>query len=272
MALSPVSFAQDAGVDTSFKARKARAQQRADEKDFAGCEADFSALSGSDNPAWSRPIDSAYSAACCAALAGHVDQAFAHLEQLLRYQEPRPAREAVGDADLHGLQGDARWSAFVRQVNELEASNRVSPGIKVLVDADQAERQQGLTADSVKRDAARRAQLSRLLQAKRSWSLDDLLAASLIFQHGQTVDEIARAHALAKQALGLAPTSCRTQHMVAITEDRLLIRQGKMQKYGTQYSCPNGTCTRDPVDPAVSDAQRAALCVPPLNEQDEVLK
>jgi hypothetical protein len=266
----------DAGAPpTSFKARKAHALQLYDAHDFVGCSAAYEAIA-QQAPAWSRPVESVYNAACCAALAGQPDRAFALLDRLLGYGEPRQGRSALQDPDLVGLTKDRRWAAFEKKVQALDAREALDPRLKALIDADQAERQgPSMAAGTVDRDRARRVTLVALLDAGAVKSARDLLAASLLFQHGSTADEFGRANTLARKALALEPSSCRAQHMVAITEDRHLVRLGKRQKYGTQYECANNTldhCVRQPVDPSTTDAERTALCVPPLAEQDETMK
>jgi hypothetical protein len=272
-ALPALAGPLDGGAATpTFKERRAQAQALYDAHDFAKCAVEFETLA-QNAPAWSRPVENVYNGACCAALASNTDQAFALLDRLLGYGESRQGRDAVNDADLASLKNDARWKRFEAKVLALEAKDRLDPRIKVVVDADQADRQGAMTKQTVERDRLRRVALTKLLDAGIAKSVRDLLSSSLVFQHGATADEIARANALARQALALAPDFCPAQHMVAITEDRHLIRLGKLQKYGTQYSCNEGKpCGRDPVDPTTTDAERVALCVPPLAEQDETMQ
>ncbi len=273
LTLPAIAQAVDGGSPPpTFKARKAHAQQRYDARDFQACLVEYEAIA-QQAPAWSRPVESIYNAACCAALAGKPDQAFGLLDRLLAYNEPAQGRYALKDADLAGLQKDPRWAVFTARVEALDAASPMDPRLKAIRDADQAERQgPSMKPDTVARDKARRVALTKLLDAGVAKTMRDFLAASLIFQHGATTEEIGRANALARRALALAPDSCPAQHMVAITEDRHLERLGKLQKYGTQYSCDDNTmakCHRDPVDPTTTDAERTALCVPPLAEQDE---
>jgi hypothetical protein len=262
----------DSPPTQTFKERREHAQARHDAHDFPSCAVEFEALA-QNAPAWSRPVESIYRSACCAALAGKTDQAFTLLDRLLSFGEAAQGRDALQDADLAGLKKDARWKGFEAKVHALEAKVALDPRIKALVDADQAERQGAMTKQVAERDRTRRTTLGKLLDAGAAKSVRDFLSAALVFQHGATADEIARANTLARKALALAPDSCPAQYMVAITEDRHLIRLGKLQKYGTQYSCDEGQpCRRDPVDPTTTDAERAALCVPPLAEQDETMQ
>lgn len=51
---------------------------------------------------------------------------------------------------------------------------------------------------------------------------------------------------------------------MAAAYDRWLMRQGRAQKYGTQYLIRDGRWVLYEVDPATTDAQRARWNVPPL--------
>ena len=122
----------------------------------------------------------------------------------------------------------------------------------------------------VTRDAARRARFDQLLKQGKVKSARDYWMAALLFQHGATVDDIDRARTYAKKANALQST-CSTRRMMALTEDRWLMYQHKPQKYGTQFRgepVDGGTpkWVLYEVDPTVTDAQRAKLCVGPLSE------
>ncbi len=277
--LSPSAFGSSLDAGTlSFKARRSAAQSHYDAKDFAVCETEYEALA-EKAPAWASPGDSLYNAACCAALAGHADHAFALLDALVTLGDSGAARDVAADDDLTSLHSDKRWPAFTARVAALVAKDTISPAIAALVDADQADRAQDPSrwtktqiSAFVARDAARRAKLSKLLNAGAAKTVRDYWSAALVFQHGLTATNYARAHALAKKAVSLRPDWCLALKMTALTEDRHLESLGKLQKYGTQYRCPEGQfshCPRAPVDPAVTDAEREALCVPPLAEQDD---
>ena len=90
--------------------------------------------------------------------------------------------------------------------------------------------------------------------------------AAMVHQHGATVEELQRAHDYARKAVALDPAHERAKWLAAASEDRILTRQGKPQKWTTQYRCDKGACELFPYDPAITDAQRAAAGVPTLDE------
>lgn len=62
--------------------------------------------------------------------------------------------------------------------------------------------------------------------------------AAYLLQHGEGSADFTLAHDYAKKAVAMG--SQVTKWLYAATLDRLLISQGKLQKYGTQYQLVNG--------------------------------
>jgi hypothetical protein len=92
---------------------------------------------------------------------------------------------------------------------------------------------------------------------------ENYYGAALLFQHGRTPADFALARALAERAAALGHP--KAKRLAALAEDRYLVRMGKPQRCGTQFSCTSGQGWRlDPVDSAVSDAERVARGVDPL--------
>ncbi len=73
-----------------------------------------------------------------------------------------------------------------------------------------------------------------------------------LLQHGEGSADFALAHDYAKKAVAMG--SQVTKWLYAATLDRLLISQGKLQKYGTQYQLVNGKKIYAPTDNTISDA------------------
>lgn len=117
-------------------------------------------------------------------------------------------------------------------------------------------------------DAARRVRVLDLIKQGAVRNAEDFCNAALIFQHGETVDEIKLAYSLASTSRALDPADKRCRWLSAAAWDRLLMRLNKPQWYGTQFTkSSTGTWELYPVDEtAVSDAERAELGVPPLAE------
>lgn len=143
--------------------------------------------------------------------------------------------------------------------------------------ADQAERENHPVYDTPDywalraRDAHRRQRVSELLAEGQAPAPEDYFHAALIYQHGETLDEIWRAHELAQRAADLGATGTLgdkdSRWLAAAALDRWLMYQGQPQKYGTQF-VPDGARIRLwDVDPATTDEERAAHHVPAVRDQ-----
>lgn len=115
-------------------------------------------------------------------------------------------------------------------------------------------------------DAARRSLVLELLKQGLVRSAEDYCNAALIFQHGDTVDEIRLAFSFATTSRALSPDEERCRWLSAAAWDRLLMRLKKPQWYGTQFTkTSTGKWELYLVDEtAVNDSDREALGVPPL--------
>ena len=117
-------------------------------------------------------------------------------------------------------------------------------------------------------DATRRVQVLDLIRQGGVRNAEDYCNAALIFQHGDTVDEIRLAYSLATTSRALDPASKRCKWLSAAAWDRLLMRLNRPQWYGTQFTKSQaGKWELYHVDEtAVSDSDRAELGVPPIAE------
>lgn len=115
-------------------------------------------------------------------------------------------------------------------------------------------------------DAARRTEVLAFIKQGTVRSAEDYCNAALIFQHGESVDDIRLAYSLATTSRALDPAGGRCKWLSAAAWDRLLMRLNKPQWYGTQFiKSSTGQWELYPVDEtAVSDSDRADLGVPPL--------
>ncbi len=138
--------------------------------------------------------------------------------------------------------------------------------IQALFQADQADRQadRPLPPDLTERDRARRETLEGLIAAGALQTTEDYFHAALIFQHGEHLNDYWRARELAIQAAERGSRPGRW--LAAAAYDRWLMRQGKPQKYGTQYVASGGCWMLWELDSATTDEERAAWNVPALAE------
>lgn len=153
-------------------------------------------------------------------------------------------------------------------VGESDVSNAE---MRRIFNADQKDRKSSLwntnRALVLKRDAARRKQVRKLLAEGKLHSGKDFERAAFIFQHGHTPDDFLLAHTLAMVAV--ARGDIKALWISAATLDRYLHSIHQPQIYGTQFDYkPDGGLTQKPYNrQLISDALRRDLGVPSQAEQ-----
>ena len=132
--------------------------------------------------------------------------------------------------------------------------------------ADQADRQGVIDWHAMsERDQTRETRVREMLSAGLIQSPKDYYHAAMVFQHTSEGDGLRLAHELSMIGAALGDKNCRW--LAAASYDRLLNRLGQEQRFGTQYVGVAGAApTLSPVSPGVSDAMRAALNVPTLQQ------
>lgn len=145
--------------------------------------------------------------------------------------------------------------------------------LKEIVTADQADRQPGPNGINWlvvgPRDKVRQQQILTLLREGNIRTSGDFNDAALVFQHGETVDDIRLAHALATVAWQADPQNKRARWLAAASWDRLLMRLKRPQWYGTQYTKSEKTGKWELYEMdenVVTDTERASMSVPTLAE------
>jgi len=159
--------------------------------------------------------------------------------------------------------------------------------IKQLFKEDIADRKAGnlqkRLPEIMKHDKKRARELRKLLEEldKRGNKLDiqTLYYAGFIFHHQGTKRATAKARSLASRGVQLCEGKntkiCKQiRWLYAGSTDRLLIKEGKLQKYGTQYRRKkNGKgFSLQSVDSSTTDEERKALNVPTLSEAKKLAK
>ena len=84
-----------------------------------------------------------------------------------------------------------------------------------------------------KKDKNRREIVERILKNKKIKTGTDFYHASMVFQHGESVKDFRKAQFLAEKSINLNYE--KAKWLYAATTDRLLMFQGKKQKFGTQF-------------------------------------
>lgn len=209
-----------------------------------------------------------YDAACCHALGGRPDAAFADLDRALA----GPFRDVVQltiDEDLAALHGDPRWPGLLQRFAARRAAFDGNPELLQLYTDDQGDRM--LPPEKIDwkvigpRDLAREKRVDEILAAGGAKTADDYFHAAMVFQHASTPEGIHHAHELAMKAVDLDPGFDTARWLAAASLDRELMYQHKPQKYGTQFqAAEDGVWRLYDVDPSVTDAEREQWNVPPI--------
>jgi len=224
-----------------------------------------------------RSQNGAYNSACAAAVTGHLDEAFIWLARSAEAGWRDTAHLEV-DADLDPLREDPRFIEFVQKVeaNARSHDKNNNSELRLLVEADQAVRQnlpdlketpveelkefwERLSAD----DARRRARVVEIISAGGARTGDDYFAAALVYQHGDDLDDFAKARDYAAKAVELGNE--RGRWLAAAAWDRWLVNAGYPQRFGTQYMC-SPDCELREWDESTTNEERARWNVPPLEE------
>lgn len=225
--------------------------------------------------------DAAYGAACCLAMAGDVEGAFARLQKIPSDQLPS---HFADDSDLVSLHGDPRWIALSArhradtQAQTARLDTALLDELRQRVDRDQAVRDRIIQDPQ---DAAAHEELVAVDRDNTAW-LKAYLAAHgwpshakvgrggsqafwLLAQHADA-DPQFQAQVLDLMGAAVARGEASGAHLAYLT-DRVRLAQGKPQLYGTQFENSEGLWRpRTLEDPEHVDARRAALGMDSLAE------
>ncbi|NOJ56857.1 hypothetical protein HK404_30135 [Myxococcus xanthus] len=227
--------------------------------------------------AGNRDPNAAYSAACSAARLGRKDVALRRLSQSVELGF-RDVGWLMQDSDLEPLREEPVYLAQVERITTLPDPHPTSSSeLKTLFVEDQSDRQRPLDGvDAWKRvaerDAQRRERVKALLAEGALKEGADFLSAGFIFQHGNTPEDYAMARQMGAEAAKRGHP--RGLWLAAAAWDRWLMNANLPQRFGTQYrfNPESKEMTLHPVDPNVTDEERARWGFPPLAEIPTVLQ
>lgn len=135
---------------------------------------------------------------------------------------------------------------------------------------DQAARQDGPDIDwkqLLESDRQRRVQVMQVLAQGGVRTAADYYHAAMVFQHGDGLQDIQLAHALASVAAALVPEEKKYRWLSAASWDRIMVTQLQPQWYGTQFKADaQGAYLYPLAEEAVTDAERVAMGVPTVAE------
>ena len=120
-----------------------------------------------------------------------------------------------------------------------------------------------------KKDANRKKIVKQMLSNGVVVTGKDLYAAAMIFHHGQSLSDYKTAIKLSEQSIEKGYQ--KAPWLYAAATDRLLLKQGKKQKFGTQFfkKSPKSKWELSPIEKMTTDEERARFSVPPLAKLKE---
>lgn len=239
-----------------------------------------------------------YNIACCQALLGKPDDAFKSLAQAIE-RGWRNVEHMKDDADLTSLHADARWAETIRACEagrEKYFQSLKEPELarELLKRRDEDQRLRFALINSVRDQKPREltpandvthnlervdrdntAFMKKTVE-KHGWPGKSLVgedasrAAWLLVQHAPDVEFQTRCVDLMKDALKKGDANAQD---VAYLTDRVLVRQGKPQIYGTQFRGEGRESKPFPIeDEANVDKRRAEIGLQPLAEYAKTIR
>jgi hypothetical protein len=253
-------------------------------KDWARCASLYDALAEAAEPR--RKELELYNAACCHALAGHADRAFARLDAAYA-SGTHGVAHLQADADLASLHADARWSKLITTVTARMAAWEASLGapalrreLLALVERDQAARNAWIAkrddpaaGDAVKAIDRETSARMKQIVAEHGWPGKKLIgedgasAAWLLVQHADAEP------AFQKQCLALIEPLIKTGDVearhYAYLYDRVAVAEKRPQRWGTQFA---GDAPAPIEDEAHVDERRKAIGLPTMAEYARMMR
>ncbi len=155
---------------------------------------------------------------------------------------------------------DAPNTAAVSCIDHPEQQPAISTELQTIVSADQADRQ--VSPDRINwavvgpRDRERHARVAEIVAGGCLKDARDFAAAALVFQHGETADDVYQTFLWAKKAVDLGDSSRRWLTVAGL--DRYLVRTGRKQLFATQYGkdTSNPCWCLEPVESTFPDGER----------------
>ena len=225
-----------------------------------------------------------YNAACCYALLGRTDEAFAWLGQSLDAGW-RDVDHLRADTDFQSLHADPRWETVGKRCEEVSAAFSKSVKEPVLRNELLKRRKEDQRirfepnpnmSEWRKIDADNTAFMKKVID-KHGWpgkslvGADGAMAAFLLVQHA-SADTAFQERCLALIRKAVERGEARGADMALLT-DRVLVHAGKPQRYGSQFHTVDGQSVPFPIeDEANVDARRKEVGLGPLAEYAKLMR
>jgi hypothetical protein len=206
---------------------------------------------------WKATSNDRYNAACSWALAGNADSAFFHLDRIATMMNYMNYAHITSDPDLNSLHGDKRWPSLLETIkqNKEKAEANLDKPLVARLDSiyqdDQAYRKQimeigekyGWESKEVKdqwtivnaKDSVNLVKIKAILD-QYGWLGTDVIGTQgnttlfLVIQHADLATQ-EKYLPMMREAVKNGKAKARD---LAMLEDRVALRQGKKQIYGSQ--------------------------------------
>ena len=237
---------------------------------------------------WKGFISDIYNAARAWARIGNLDSAFRKLDRVItyaRHHDFEKYQDFAEDPAFRSLHGDDRWQGLILKANK----KYNNPLIKELDEIFMSDQQYRLIIDSVMAQSGAESEEAKILWLKmrEADSLNVLKVTDILDKHGwvgsdivgqrgnitlflviQHADLATQLRYLPMMRKAVQDGDAEASHL-ALLEDRLALRQGKKQIYGSQVALDNQTgkyYVQRLHDPENVDKRRAAVGLSPLAE------
>jgi len=278
-------FAQDAA---RYQALVKEAYSLYEKKEYKASAGRYSAAF--EELGWKGQANDRHNAACSWALAGQPDSAFFNLYRIAEKMDYSNLPHITTDSDLNSLHNDARWEPLIALVNankeRLEAN--LDKPLVALLDSihaedqgmrrriDEVETKYGRESKQMQahwqriheKDSMNLIVVERILN-ERGWLGEDVLGrngTSTLFLVIQHADLATQEKYLPMMRDAVKKGNARGSDL-ALLEDRILMRNGKRQLYGSQIGRDpdSGEYYLSPIeDPDNVDRRRAEMGMQPL--------
>lgn len=259
-----------------------------EQKDYRGSGAMYSAAF--EALGWKGTSHDRYNAACSWALAGEPDSAFFQLKRITEWMDYANLRHISNDTDLNSLHTDKRWQEVITLVKankerlEVNYDKPLVAKLDSIYEEDQGLRNQiasveaeyGRDSKEMKAhwrriwvaDSLNQIKVLRILD-ERGWLGPDVVgptgssALFLVIQHA----DLATQEKYLPMMREAVKDGRASGNNLALLEDRVLMRNGKHQRYGSQIGRDpeTGEHYLSPLeDPDDVDARRASVGLGPL--------
>ncbi|MEE8169278.1 MAG: DUF6624 domain-containing protein, partial [Phycisphaerae bacterium] len=219
-----------------------------------------------------------YNAACCHALLGKADSAFVWLDKALDAGW-RNVDHLKADGDFKSLHVDPRWKRVVQRCHEeldkfLKSLKAPSLRAELLKRMREDQRIRTTPSPNMREwrriDADNTAFMKSVIE-KHGWPCKSLVgadgaqAAFLLVQHAAADPDFQKT-CLKLLTIAVKHKEASAAHMAYLT-DRVLVMDGKPQRYGTQFHTVDGESKPLPIEDEPNvDARRNEVGLPPLED------